>query len=247
MQKYFRPLIRSVLGRFGYEINRTRTASTGFPVDFDKAEAADIISVLPFTLTTPERMVGLIRALRYLVSNRIPGDIVECGVYEGGSMMLAAKTLMRLGDTERQLWLYDTFEGMPEPGEKDVSVYQIPAQTDMKGNPCRCSLEAVRSNLRTTSYPQEKVHYVKGKIEETVPRTMPTNIALLRLDTDWYSSTKHELVHLYPQLTSKGILIIDDYGHWLGARQAVDEYLKEKAIPMFLNRMDYTGRLGVKP
>jgi O-methyltransferase len=80
-----------------------------------------------------------------------------------------------------------------------------------------------------------------------VPRSAPEVIALLRLDTDWYASTKHELLHLYPRLTQSGVLIIDDYGHWQGARKAVDEYVEENRLPLLLNRIDETGRIAVKP
>ena len=73
---------------------------------------------------------------------------------------------------------------------------------------------------------------------------MPERIALLRIDTDWYESTRHELVHLYPRLSPGGVLIIDDYGHWQGARKAVDEYFQ---AGLFLNHIDYTGRLAIKP
>ncbi|HYM86681.1 MAG TPA: TylF/MycF/NovP-related O-methyltransferase, partial [Pseudoxanthomonas sp.] len=74
----------------------------------------------------------------------------------------------------------------------------------------------------------------------------PECIALLRLDTDWYESTRHEMIHLFPRLCVGGVLILDDYGHWLGARRAVDEYLGEHNVPLFLQRIDYTGRYAVK-
>ena len=84
-------------------------------------------------------------------------------------------------------------------------------------------------------------------VEDTIPNQAPKEIALLRLDTDWYESTLHELEHLYPRLVSGGVLIIDDYGHWRGAREAVDEYIDKHKLKLFLTRIDYTGRLCVKP
>ena len=108
-------------------------------------------------------------------------------------------------------------------------------------------LDDVRANMLATGYPQELVHYVKGPVESTIPGSAPHGpIALLRLDTDWYESTKHELVHLFPLLSEGGVLIIDDYGHWHGARQAVDEYFAGDCRPFYLHRIDYTGRLLVK-
>jgi O-methyltransferase len=90
------------------------------------------------------------------------------------------------------------------------------------------------------------VRLVKGKVEDTVPKNAPEKIALLRLDTDWYESTRRELVHLFPRLVPGGVLIIDDYGHWQGARKAVDEYIAGNQVKILLNRVDYTGRIGVK-
>jgi hypothetical protein len=97
-----------------------------------------------------------------------------------------------------------------------------------------------------TGYPPEKVHFVKGMVEDTIPEQSPDGIALLRLDTDWYQSTKLELLHLYPRLANQGVLIIDDYGHWQGARRAVDEFISELRDPILLHRIDYTGRIAIK-
>jgi O-methyltransferase len=111
---------------------------------------------------------------------------------------------------------------------------------------CYAGLEEVRVNLASTGYPVDRVHFVRGKVEDTIPGTVPEPIALLRLDTDWYESTKHELTHLFPRLVPGGVLIIDDYGHWQGARQATDEYFASARVPLLLHRVDYTGRIAVK-
>ena len=108
------------------------------------------------------------------------------------------------------------------------------------------SLEEVRANLLSTGYPPERLHFVKGMVERTLPDAAPQQVALLRLDTDWYASTKHELEHLFPRIARNGVLIIDDYGHYVGARQAVDEYIEQHRLPLLLNRIDYTARLAVK-
>jgi hypothetical protein len=112
---------------------------------------------------------------------------------------------------------------------------------------CFSSIEEVKNNIATLNYPTEKVYFVKGKVEDTIPTTIPQKIAVLRLDTDWYESTKHELEHLFPLLVSGGVLIIDDYGHWEGARKAVDEYIEKNNLNILLNRIDYTGRIAIKP
>jgi hypothetical protein len=144
---------------------------------------------------------------------------------------------------------------MPPPTSKDKvftgeDAENILARTERKEGPgvwAIASLQDVESNLKSTSYPSEQVHLIKGNVEDTVPRQAPEKIALLRLDTDWYESTKHELVHLYPRLVPNGVLIIDDYGHWQGAREAVDEYFAGQKFKPLLNRLDYTGRLIIKP
>ena len=208
----------------------------------------------PFTMTSPERMFALYHAVRYVVESRIPGDLVECGVWRGGSAMLCALALAELGDTSRALYLYDTYEGMAEPDARDVSHAGEAARDTWAGSRrddhvdwCYSPLDEVRRNLASTGYPEERIHFVQGKVEETIPGTVPEAIALLRLDTDWYESTRHELEHLYPRVAPRGVVIIDDYGYWEGARQATDEYLARLDRPVLLGRIDFTGRLLVKP
>jgi hypothetical protein len=106
--------------------------------------------------------------------------------------------------------------------------------------------EVVRERVESTGYPPERIHLIEGRVEDTLPATAPDRLALLRLDTDWYASTRHELLHLYPLLGDGGVLIVDDYGHYEGARQAVDEYFAERGETVLLQRIDYTGRMAVK-
>jgi O-methyltransferase len=202
-----------------------------------------------YTMTSLERMYALYEAVRHVVRAGVPGDFVECGVWRGGSSMLTAMVLNRLGDSERRLCLYDTFAGMPEPGELDVDALGRSAASqwasEQRGDVnewCYASLAEVRQNLLSTGFPAERLNLV----EETIPATAPDRIAVPRLDTDWYESTWHELNHLYPRLSSGGVLIVDDYGHWAGARAAVDRYFAETAKPPLLNRIDCTGRIGVR-
>ena len=167
-------------------------------------------------------------------------------------MMAAALALLARGDTTRQLYLYDTYEGMSAPTDKDISHDGVSAAAQLRQEPrgvgvwCYAGLEDVRKNLCSTGYPKDKIHFIKGKVEQTIPRTLPSGLALLRLDTDWYESTKHALQHLFPVLQTRGVLILDDYGHWLGARKAVDEYFQAPKSKPYLHRIDCTGRLLVK-
>jgi hypothetical protein len=219
------------------------------PDDFSEAERATIAAVRRYTKTSPERIVALIRSVEYVQRAEIPGAIVECGVWRGGSMMAAAQTLMEGGDLDRDLYLFDTFEGMNAPTDIDRDTGGNSAESLLKsriiGSRIRCYADEadVRANMRSTGYPWERIQFVKGTVEETVPARAPEQIALLRLDTDWYESTKHELEHLYPRLSPRGALIIDDYGHWEGARKAVDEYFEGAVL---LQRIDYSGRLVIK-
>jgi O-methyltransferase len=223
--------------------------------DFDAADFDTLTKVRPYTMTSPERVHALVEAVKYVVRRRIPGAIVECGVWRGGSMLAVAHTLHRLGDLDRHLYLFDTFEGMSPPTARDVDLsgrgaadLLADASPQSGGSYwCYASLEDVKRTLGRAAYPDSHVHFVRGPVEQTVPSQAPPEISLLRLDTDWYESTRHELTHLYPRLASGGVLIIDDYGHWKGARQATDEFIA--ATPNFgmLVRIDYTGRLVIKP
>jgi O-methyltransferase len=226
-----------------------------FLPEIGQDDLALLHSIRPFTMTTPERMYALLSAVRYVCANSIPGDIVECGVWRGGSMMLVAKTLIQLGQHDRNLHLYDTFAGMTAPSAKDRTRFekQSPvesfAQTKKDGDVVHWSyaaLEEVRKNMFSTGYNRDRLHFIKGPVEDTIPGHMPERIALLRLDTDFYESSKHEMLHLFPQLVQGGVLVLDDYGHWEGQRLAVEEYFAEHKVKMLLNRIDYTGRIGVK-
>lgn len=245
--------IRRLTRTAGYNLTRCQKAN-GFPVDFSAEEVALVESVRGFTLTTPERIHALHHAVRYLQSNGIEGDFVECGVWRGGSMMVAAKTLLTLGDTARTLWMYDTFEGMTAPTEHDVSLKGAKATEkfakkktgDDSSTWCLVSQEEVEQNVKSTGYPADRMKFVKGKVEETLPAIAPDRIALLRLDTDWYESTLHELNTLFPRLVPGGVLIIDDYAEWQGARKAVDEFISVNKVPLLLNRVDSTARMAIK-
>jgi hypothetical protein len=160
---------------------------------------------------------------------------------------------LELGE-RRRLHLFDTFSGMPSPTDVDrdltgtAAARLLAAEDRATGSTWAASpLADVQRNLLGTGYPAELVEFVAGRVEETLPTRAPERIAVLRLDTDWYESTRHELEHLYPRLAAGGVLIVDDYGHWQGARRAVDEYLAATGARLFLSRIDYTGRLAVKP
>lgn len=225
-----------------------RPRAPAHPPDFSPEQVELVRSVADFTMTSPERIAHLSEAVRYLHRNSLAGAIVECGVWKGGSMMAVAKTLLAIGDTTRDLHLFDTFEGLPPPGEHDRLHDGTPAAALVPKDAawCHADEEGVRANLEGTGYPATRIHLVKGRVEETLPARAPERIALLRLDTDWYESTRHELRVLFPRLVSRGVLIIDDYGWWQGARKAVDEFFDSQSFKPLLTRLDETGRSYVK-
>jgi hypothetical protein len=245
--------VRKMAQRMGYDIVPYNANQR--PSDFDAAAQQLFKEVQQFTGSGIERVSALREAVKYVVRSDIPGALVECGVWRGGSMMTIARTLVDCGKQERELYLFDTFSGMTPPTEKDVDLSKRNAadlldQTrDNRENAniwCFASLDDVRRNMQTTGYDPNRIHYIEGRVEDTIPGRAPQTIALLRLDTDWYESTYHELVHLFPRLSNNGVLLIDDYGHWEGARRAVDQYIAEKNLKILLNRVDYTGRIAIK-
>ena len=220
------------------------------PADCDERTAAIIRRVQAYTLTPPARIMALCDGIRHLERAGVEGAIVECGVWRGGSMMAAALTLLELGTTDREIWMYDTFTEMPPPGEFDAhasgaDLGQMYEETGKDPVYTIYSDERIKSLMVETGYPEEKLHLVRGLVEETIPGRAPERIALCRLDTDWYESTAHELEHLYPRIAAGGLLIIDDYGEFLGARKAVDEYLERLDPPPLLARVDESCRLAV--
>jgi O-methyltransferase len=227
---------------------------TPVPHHFEPELAATFKRVRRDTLTSPERIAAVVDATRYVVDAGMDGAFAECGVWRGGSMMAVALTLLELGDTDRDLYLYDTFTGMTEPSAEDRSSpydgysphRRWRRQTAMGRQWAGVPSGFVRQRVESTGYPPNRIHLIEGKVEETLPAHAPDSIALLRLDTDWYASTRHELETLYPRLGDGGVLIVDDYGHYEGARRAVDEYFADRGEALLLNRIDYTGRIAIK-
>jgi len=244
----FKAVRRRVLPRHDVAALRRRMP------DVSEADRRTILAVRPCTMVSPERLYAFIEATRHVVRHDIPGAIVECGVWKGGAAMASIVTMQSMGKTDRDFYLYDTYEGMCEPTGHDRDFKGQPADSifeeqriDGRGSTwCRAEIEAVKRSVLWTGCDPRRIHFVKGKVEDTIPGTAPETIAVLRLDTDWYESTAHALEHLFPRLVQGGILLLDDYGHWLGARKAIDDYFAEHGIAMFLSRNDYTGRAGVK-
>ena len=209
-------------------------------------------TIAPFTFTPLTRQFGLLKAIRYINNNGIPGDVVECGVWRGGNVMLA-KAASKGSSLARRYYLFDTFAGMSAPGDVDIAYTGEHASVEFdKGlrhdhnEWCYASREEVECNFADAGLLGEDVIFCQGNVEDTLKdhSNIPEQIALLRLDTDWYSSTKIELEMLYPRVVQGGVIIIDDYGHWEGARRAVDEYFGSRA-PLLI-AVDLTCRFAIK-
>lgn len=242
-----------LVGKAGYRLGYKMLPL--LPPECDPEIAEIIRRVGPYTLTSAERIIVLCDALGYLTRARIPGAIVECGVGRGGSMMAAAIALVRLGATDRELYLYDTFTRQPPPGDRDELPRDMAGLagefehggTDDPGLAER-TIDEVRELIASTGYPPDRLNFVPGLVEDTIPDRAPARIALCRLDTDWYGSLAHEMRHLYPRISPGGVLLIDDYGVLPGARRAVDEYLDGEAPEqVMLTRIDESARIAIRP
>lgn len=244
--RIIRKSIQGVANRLGYRI--VKDADVVMHTQADHI----IKRYRPYTRQSEERIYALYQSVQYLIKAGIPGAFVECGVLKGGSAMIMAHALKELHVDDRDIYLYDTFAGMSEPTNHDRRIQdRSDSRRTWKSHQKRghnewsyASREVVEENMRLTGYPLERFIFVEGKVEETVPRHAPKRIALLRLDTDWYESTRHELIHFFPLLSKGGVLIIDDYGTYSGCKKAVDEYFAKK--PALLQRIDHTGRLIIK-
>ena len=203
MKKFFYAFItfvRIILRKCGMDLVRYPYSTSS--LDFDELKVRIFHAVKNYTMTSPERIDALIEATKYIVREKIDGAFVECGVWKGGSVMAMALTLKELGEI-REIYLYDTFSGMSAPsdvdGEKVLKQFSANRTSENSLRWFVAPIEEVEKNIVDTGYPKEKCHFIKGKVEDTIPKTIPQKIALLRLDTDFYDSTKHELIHLFPR------------------------------------------------
>ena len=252
-------VVKKGLRALGFRIpEKTFTSKWGkIAIELD-ADEADIIKYVKgnrLTMTGLAECVNTLKSCKYAVENNIPGDFVECGVWRGGHGILAKKVFELLG-SDKKVWMFDTFEGMTEPTKVDVyaiskklaKINYDNMKTATHNEWCYASLEDVKNNCISSGLNLEAFNFVKGDVLQTlsIGKNLPKQICILRLDTDWYESTKAELEVLYPLLSKQGVLIIDDYGAWEGSRKAVDEYFdKTKYKPLF-NVVNEAARSAIK-
>ena len=248
--------LKKLINDFGYDISKKSKFNNlnDFIPEASDEEQAIMSTALKYSMTTEPRIWSLLQSIKHIKNNNIDGDIVECGVWRGGNIICASLLCKKL-EMNKTLWAFDTYEGMTKPEDNDIcQVNQVSAEKQWNASQkkesntwCHSSLQEVTRNFITELGNIENIRMIKGLVEKTldIRENIPEKIAVLRLDTDWYQSTKKELEVLYPKLQPNGVLIIDDYGHWQGARQAVDEYFQGK--PLWFHRVDYSTRLIIKP
>ena len=245
--KLLRALLDPLLASAGYRLSRL--APKGFPVELDAGDREIVahVAARELSMASAERLFATAMACRYVCEHAIEGDFVECGVWRGGNALIAADVFRRLAP-QRKVWLFDTFAGMTEPTARDVSSGgAVAAELYLENERwCYASVEEVRANFAARDL-LAQAQFVKGDVAQTLrdAARLPARISVLRLDTDWYESTRLELEVLYPLLRAGGVLMVDDYGYWGGARQAVDEYFASRPRPFF-HYVDHTARTAIK-
>ena len=251
-------IINSISKKFGYRlIKMEKNYWSDEFIGISKFEKSIIDISSKYSMTGFERQYFLIKAIEYVKNNNIHGDFVECGVWRGGNLILFEKMIEKL-KIKKKIYAYDTFKGMSEPGKFDYTFKKESAKkiidslkmkkADPKKNIvlAECSLDEVKKNYYKNTIFNKNLICIKGPVEKTlkIRKNIPKKISILRLDTDWYESTKIELETLFPLLSKNSILIIDDYGYWSGAKKAVDDFFKKKPVSLF--KIDFTSRFVIK-
>nr|CRH05955.1 putative Macrocin-O-methyltransferase [Candidatus Magnetococcus massalia] len=193
-----------------------------------------------YTYCCNTRLRALYDALHTIEAQKVKGDVVECGTARGGSAALMGLTLTSLG-SERSLWLYDSFEGIPAPtqNDPDLEIAQHYAG-DFQGE--LDQVQALFSQLKI----EGRTEFVKGLFDETLPAAQVEQIALLHIDGDWYDSIMITLESLYDRVSIGGVIQLDDYGYWEGARKAVHDFMDRYGLDDPLVVVDYEGRQWIK-
>ncbi len=218
-------------------------------VEISEEEENNINISKKYSMTTEIRMWALLNSLKKVHYEKIDGDIVECGVWKGGNIILIKKFIEK-NNLKKKIYCYDTFEGMTPTSfiDNEISSGRNASEIVKNNNTylCKSSLEETKDNVRKNVKDFNNINFIQGKVEDTLidEKNLPEKISICRLDTDYYSSTKIELEILYPRIVQGGILIVDDYGHWSGSKKAVDEYFKDNFA--MKHYVDYACRLIIK-
>lgn len=251
MKNLIKNLINKLIVSTGYSLINNNQKIIELNIDDKKL----INLIQKYSMTPQIRIFNLLQSLRHIKYKKIEGDYVECGVWKGGNIILFKKFIENEDrDSIKNIFAFDTYEGMTEPDENDYDISsKVSANVLLKGDKTKqtnlwgvCSLENVKKNILENVNNMKNIKFIKGRVENTLnlDSNLPDKISLLRLDTDWYSSTKKELEVLYSKVSSGGIIIIDDYGHWGGSKKAVDNFFLNKYV--WMHYVDYACRLIIK-
>ncbi len=256
--KILKKLIHKFFALFNLKITKLNYGHTSFPIVEAKEDEIDLLnSSAKYSMTSLARRWALMNSIKYIKNKKIDGDFVECGVWKGGNLIIF-NNLNKKYDLKKKIFGFDTFTGMSEPTIYDDNFLNINAKKEWENNKkdnnvnlsfnCYSSLDEVKNNIVSSSPEKtlENFNFIQGKVEDTllIEKNLPNKISILRLDTDWYESTKIELEILFPRLANGGVLIIDDYGQWKGSRKAVDEYFQNQSIVM--HYVDFSCRMVFK-
>lgn len=195
--------------------------------------------VQPYTLVSPERAQNLYRLARRIERERVPGDVIECGVCNGGSAALLASSATR-SRLKRTVWLLDSFQGMPDITPEDGVAFGGRTAESHVGQEVG-SIDRVRDVLKQVGADMNRVRILPGWFRDTFASVTATQIAILNIDADWYESVKLCLDTFYDRVVAGGFVSFDDYGHWPGCRKAVDEFFEKRKLPYELVQVDYTA------
>ena len=246
------------LSSYGYQIKRLSSDLEQFNEDFVGSQILEF--AYKRSMQTRDSLYNLWLIGEYLEANKIKGDIVECGVWRGASIQLLTGQSLFMKWPSREFYMFDTFSGMTEPTFHDVRLKdKIPAHilgwkhnlettgaSHLKGIPAYATLQDVKNGFSELGVDENHLNFIQGDVLATIPKFGPSEISLLRIDTDWYESTKHILEHFYPRLVTGGVLILDDFDYWEGAREATVEFFNARGLSPLLIRQGGGGRIYVK-
>ena len=258
IKKIIYKISRSIAKKFGYKLVQKENENLNFQFPEYTDDELRLIEISKKnTMTSYQKLNFLLRSIEHVYNNKIDGDFVECGVWKGGNIILFKNMINKLNMQNKKIYAFDTFEGMTKPLDIDVDLRfkQEKAADVMDRSPKDYNIhnihsyypiEKVKKNIIESCKDLENIKFIKGDVLKTllISDNIPEKISILRLDTDWYESTKIELEILFPKLVNNGILIIDDYGDYKGCKKAVDEYFRYKKFNIF--KIDAGGRMLIK-
>lgn len=250
--KYLKHKILMYLENKGYILKKRSYFDKLEKIPSLNKEHQKILSISSkFSMTSKIRQYALLNLLDYIFKKNIEGDMVECGTWLGGNLIIFDH-LKKKYNSKKKIFAYDTFVGMPRPTNNDKDFEGKSFLNNFEDlnkryySNKKFNLNIVKKNLLLNKVDLKKIKFIKGKVEDTLKNkeNLPSKISILRLDTDWYESTNASLYQLYSKLVKGGILIIDDYGWNSGCKKATDNFFKKKDVSFF--RIDHESIFLIK-